>query len=182
MTELEDINVTPDKTRDLLNKRQIVDCEVHMEQLAKWCLNIGKDPDRPEGYSKETIKIRLYRIDYFYRFVWDKLEENYTTNVTHYHADEFMKHLAYTDYSDAYKSQFMKSLKMLFNWRHHEFGEEKWTPEITFYEKNSGTNPRDFFTKDERAKLRKAALEYGSIPSYSNLSAEERVKWKTYLL
>lgn len=176
-----EVKLVPNKTRERLNDRQVVDYEAHREKMVEWLLNLGKDPDRVEGYALETVKGRIYRIDRFYRFVWDNLEDGYTKRVTTEHADKFMEHLAYSDHANSYKSQYMKALKMLFKWRHHQFGEEDWGPEITFYGSNSTTQPRDFFTKDERSKIRKAALEYGSIPTYSNLSPEERDKWKAHL-
>lgn len=39
-----------------------------------------------KGYSLETVKGRIYRMDAFYRFVWDNLTDSYTTTVTHEHA------------------------------------------------------------------------------------------------
>jgi integrase len=68
---------------------------------------------------------------------------------------------------------------MLFKWREHELGGDNWDPDMTFSSDNS--NPRDYFTMEERKKLREAALEYGSIPAYNNLSPEERNRWKAYL-
>jgi integrase len=69
---------------------------------------------------------------------------------------------------------------MLFKWRHHEHGTSKWEPSIRFTE-DCSTQPRDFLTQQEREKVRNAALEYGAVPSYSNLSPSERERWKAYL-
>mgnify|MGYP006279174063 CR=1 FL=1 len=43
-----------------------------------------------------------------------------------------------------------------------------WEPEIAFSD-NGRTNPKDHLTNDERQQIRNAALEYGNIPSYSNV-------------
>lgn len=43
------------------------------------------------------------------------------------------------------------------------------------------TQPKDFFTREERSKLREGALEYGSVPAYSDLSPRERSQWKAHL-
>jgi integrase len=65
-------------------------------------------------------------------------------------------------------------------WLHHERGLGQWEPEITFAADTS-TQPRDYLTKDERSAIRSAALEYGSVPTYSNLGSAERDRWKRYL-
>ncbi len=70
---------------------------------------------------------------------------------------------------------------MLFKWREHEHGLDSWKPHLTFSTTDSASQPRDYFTEKERSKLREAALEYGSIPSYSDLSPDERDQWRTYL-
>jgi len=101
----------------------------------------------------------------FYRFVWEK-EGGYTLSITHEHADEYMKELAYGDSSQDNKANHMKAVKALFRWRSYEFDEEEWEPEITFSNNTSTTNPRDYLTIDERKKLREAALNYKSVPSY----------------
>ena len=77
-----EVKLVPNKTRERLNDRQVVDYEAHREKMVKWLLNMGKDPDRVEGYALETVKGRIYRIDRFYRFVWDNLEDGYTKRVT----------------------------------------------------------------------------------------------------
>jgi len=156
-----------------------VDYEAHREKFLQWSLNVGKDPDRGEGYSPHTVNGRAYRTDKFYRWVWEEYD-GYTTNVTHDHADAFLKFLAYDERSDTDRANFLKSLKMLFKWRQYEHGFDEWDPVISFSNAN-GTSARDYLTRDERSKIREAALEYGSIPSYNNLSPEERDRWKAYL-
>ncbi|MEF8976449.1 MAG: site-specific integrase [Halapricum sp.] len=119
-------------------------------------------------------------MDIFYRWVWEEYD-GYTTNVTHEHADAFLKHLAYEDRSDADRSNHLKALKMLYKWRHHEQGRDQWDPALQFSDSTGTSNPRDYLTRDERSKVREAALEYGSVPSYNNLSPSERDQWKAYL-
>jgi integrase len=118
-------------------------------------------------------------MDRFYRFVWER-EGGYTANLDHEHADEWTNHLARRDVSATHKRNCQKSLKMLYKWLHHERGLAVWEPEVTFAA-DSSTQPRDYLTKDERSKIRDAALEYGSVPSYNNLTPAERDRWKRYL-
>ena len=172
------IKIVPETTKDQLNQRQLLDYTNHREKLISWLLHVGKNPEKAEGYSPQTLKYRCYRIDRFYRWVWEE-EDRYTTEVTTSHADDFMEELAYSDYSNTHKDNCQKALKMLFKWRSHELGGDTWTPERTFSTANF--QARDYFTMEERRKLREAALEYGSIPGYNDVTPEERDKWKAYL-
>jgi integrase len=174
----DDLTIITQPAEKQLNQRQLLDYRNHREEMVKWCLNFGKNPEKNEGYSPRTIDNRLYRIDQFYRWTWDQ-RNGYTTDLTPSDADEYMQELAYSDKSNTHKANCQKSLKMLFKWRKHQFGEEQWEPEMTFSSDNS--QPRDYFTMEERRKLREAALEYGSIPGYNDLTPKERDKWKAHL-
>ena len=179
MTDLSDYPVTTSKSEAYLNPRQLVDYREEREACLTWLLTFGKDPDQVVGYAPGTIKSRSARMDRFFRFVWDQ-EGGYTVNVDHDHADAWMTHLAHRDVSNTHKKNCQKSLRLLYKWRHHERGIAEWTPEFTF-SAETATQPRDFLTRQERRTVREAALEYGSIPSYNNLTPPERERWKQYL-
>lgn len=91
-----------------------------------------------------------------------------------------MDHLAHRDVSGIHKRNCQKALKMQYKWLHHERGLGEWDPEFTFTAERN-TQPRDFLTLDERRAIQDAALEYGSIPSYNNLTPAERDRWKAHL-
>lgn len=139
MTLLENINLNinlvSQKTQKYLDNRQIEDYRNHQKKLVKWLLSFGKDPEKVEGYSEYTVKRSLYHIDRFHRFVWKNLEDGYTLTLTTDHADEFMKHIAYQDYSNSFKASVQKSLKRYFKYQSVELGEKQWGPDMTFYEK-----------------------------------------------
>lgn len=81
-----------------------------------------------------------------------------------------MRQLVYSDteYSTNHKATSQKCLKRLFKWRRHELGEEvEWEPTHSF--SPDASQPRDYLTVEERKLVREAALEYGSVPLYSNL-------------
>lgn len=95
MTEhVDGIVVIPEKSQEYLNERQLVDYRTHREQLIQWTLTLGKDPEKAEGYAHETARQRAYRLDRFYRWVWQN-NDGYTLESTTEHADEFLKYLAY---------------------------------------------------------------------------------------
>lgn len=173
------ITLVPSESKARLNKRQQVDYRDHRQSLLEWMLNIGKQ-DVPEGYSQSTAERRAKYLDRFYRMVWNA-EGRYTTTITHDHADAFIEELAYSDYSGSYKSNLQKSITMLFRWRSETFGDDPWEPERSFSGKSYTSTPRDYFTRDERAQLREAALNYGTVPHYCSITPEERSEWKRHL-
>ena len=178
---LEGITVLTEPAAELLNERQQIDYRQHREQCLEWLVTFGKDPQTVDGYARTTVKARAHRMDQFYRFVWQELVDGYTANVTHEHADAWLKHLAKQEYSNAHRENCQKALQMLFKWREHEHGFDEWDPEIRFSRTGSTTTPRDYLTREERSKVRDAALEYGSVPSYNGLTPEERDRWKAHL-
>ena len=180
MTDLNGITVVTEPSQECLNQRQVVDYRSKRESCLKWLLTFGKDPDRVDGYARETVRSRGSRMDRFYRWVWNE-EERYVADPTHDHADKFLQQLAYEDRSNADRSNYQKSLQMLFKWRHHEHGIDEYEPAITFYSDDSASQPRDYLTRQERPLIREASLEYGGIPAYSDLSPEQRDRWKAYL-
>lgn len=170
------------KARAQLNPRQIESYRDHRRDLAQWLLNLGKGPSKAEGYVHSTTQMRMWRLDKFYRYVWNELEEGYTEAITTEHADRWMQALAHEELSAEYKSDCQKSCKTLFKWQGWKNGEEiEWEPAIN-YTGDSGTHaPRDFITREERRMLREASLEYGSVPSYDGLTPAERDRWKAHL-
>ena len=162
-----------------LNKKQLLDYREHREAFLSWLLVFGKDPESAAGYSRATVRRTAYRTDQFNRWVWGH-EGTYTTSFSHKHADGYMKELAYSDKSNTHKSNTQKSLKRFFKWQAHERGGKEWETDLSF--STSGTaNPRDYLTVAERKQIREAALEYGAIPAYGNLSPENRDRWKAHL-
>ncbi|XGI83064.1 tyrosine-type recombinase/integrase [Halorutilales archaeon Cl-col2-1] len=180
MDELNDITVIPAPTEEKLNKRQLVDYRQHRKECLSWLLTFGKEPGKVKGYAQSTVEARAYRMDQFYRWVWEQ-EGHYTTDITHEHADGWMKELAHQDKSNVHKSNCQKSVQMLFKWHKHEHNWDNWDPEIRFSDSSGASQPRDYLTMDERKKIREAALEYGSVPHYNHLSPEGRDHWKAYL-
>jgi hypothetical protein len=85
--------VVTEPSESYLGHRQLVDYRSERRDCIEWRLAFGKNPERGEGYAEGTVKTRSYRMDQFYRWVWDRTG-GYTINVTHDHADEWMKELA----------------------------------------------------------------------------------------
>ncbi|PSP33525.1 site-specific recombinase xerd [Halobacteriales archaeon QH_10_67_22] len=171
---IDGIPVVPEPTQDRLEDRKLVDYRDHRERFIEWCLSLGKNPKAAEGYSPYTVKNRAYRTDTFYRWVWDETG-SYTTQVTHEHADDYTRELAYGDSSASHKADTQKALKMLFRWRADALGEEEWEPKLVFNDNSSKATQQDYLTHDERKQIREAALDYGSIPSYNTVGPDDRI-------
>jgi integrase len=92
-----------------------------------------------------------------------------------------LKELAYSDESEVSCANYLKALKMLFKWKKHERHGDDWDPDITFSGDTSASNPREYFTREERKMLREASLDYSSIPRYREPSPDERDEWLIYL-
>lgn len=153
------IQTAPKPSRVQLTDKQIADYRHHREKLLKWSLSIGKRPDEAVGYAEDTIRVRAGHIDRFYRWMWDD-QEGYTTQLTEEQADSYLKHLAYwDDISTSAANKYKKALMMLFRWRDWELGEEHdWDPALKFTTNDSSSQPRDYFTRDERQELREGVL------------------------
>lgn len=177
--DLDGFAVVTQHSERRLNKKQLLDYQEHRESFISWLLAFGKNPASAVGYSHATVRRTAYRTDQFNRWVWNR-EEAYTTGITHDHADEYMKELAYNDQSNTHKSNTQKSIKRFFKWVAHERGGEEWETDHSFSASGT-TNPRDYLTVEERRQIREAALEYGTIPAYGNLSPEDRDCWKAHL-
>jgi hypothetical protein len=76
MTKYRGIRILPDKTKQMLRKRQKVDYQAEQEQFVDWLLDEGKKPDNEIGYNRSTVEDTLYKTNQFYRYVWTELEEN----------------------------------------------------------------------------------------------------------
>lgn len=176
---VEDFPIATKKTRGRLSEKQLVDYRHQRERLLEWLQVFGKDPEKAEGYSEYTVRDTMYRTDQFYRWVWDR-EDGYTMNVTTDHADEYLKDLAKRDCTAANKATIFRAVQRLFKWHEHEHNAGGWDPLIQFTTSQTGL-PRDFLTRDERTEIREAALEYGEIPGYNDLTPDERDRWKIHI-
>ena len=182
MTEspVDGVPLVPDQTAENLNQRQELAYREHRRQLISWMNDLGKTPEKAVGYAESVVRTRTYRLDSFYRWVWDR--EEFTTEITTDHANGWMRWLARQDYKESYKTCCQKAVKTLFKWQRHDKGRDiEWDPVITYSDPSTQYQPRDYLERDERKALRQAAMEYKTIPHYNALTPEERDEWKAHL-
>jgi len=180
--KIDGVVLIPKPTEEYLNQRQLEDYRAYRADMVRWMLNLGKNPDKVEGYAVDTVKQRAYRIDQFYRWIWEQ-GDGYTLKATTDLADKYSKELAYEDHSQTHKAQAQKSIKTLFKYRNFEKDATiDWDPSISFSNGGANThNIRDFLTDDERRRIKQAVLEYGSIPHYNSVDPHERDTWNAHL-
>ena len=111
--EIEGIKLVPEPSRAVLSERQQIDYADHREAVIDWLLVFGKNPAQAEGYARATINNTAQRLDAFYRWVWDEFD-GYTTDITHDHADAYVKDLARRDEGNYSRNNTQSSLKRLF--------------------------------------------------------------------
>jgi hypothetical protein len=118
----------PKPSSELLNPREKHDYREFRKKLFYWLLAQGKDPEKFEGYASDTVKIRGYIIDGFYRWLWQR-EGGYRTQATVEDADNwFRDEVASSTKSNSYKNSCIKALQTLFKYQHHVQDTEFWTP------------------------------------------------------
>ncbi len=179
--KVEGIPLVTKQAREYLNPRQEIAYKEHRREMAEWMLNLGKNPEKAEGYSQSVAETRMNRLDLFYRWVWDQ-NGRYIQDLTTDHADAWMRHLAKRDMKETSKCNYQKAVKTLFKWKREAKGKDvEWEPEIEYSDPSTGYHPREYLTREDRKKLREAAMEYGSVPHYNSLSPDERERWKTHL-
>ena len=177
----EGIPLVTEAASEYLNPRQEVTFREHRRELIEWFLNLGKNPEKAVGYSYDNVENHMNRLDLFYRFVWDR-DGKYMQDLSIEDADDWMRHLAKQDLKETTKCHYQKSVQMLFKWQRHARGKDiEWDPVIEYSDPSTTYTPRDYLTREDRRKLRQAAMEYGSVPHYNSVNPEERERWKTYL-
>lgn len=173
------IIIIPESNRDYLDNKQVVDYYEYRRRFLEWLLHFGKNPAKAEGYSPHTVYSTGYRAARFDLWRW-RQDGEYSVPPRPDDADEFMKKVAYGDLKKVTKGKQEEMVKRYFKWLGHEYDADPWEPDYTFQGEGE-QSPRDYLTRQERRKVRTAALKVGNIPSYNNMSADKRKEWKRYI-
>lgn len=177
--DLSRYKIVPGPDADRLTEAQLAEYRDFREAFVAWLHVEGKDPDRVEGYAPKSVQNTAYRTSKFMRFVWD-IEGEYTLQLSHDHADAYLDALAYANASGAHGEKERKALMQLFRWLERAADLEPWEPNRRF-SPTQHIRPPDYLSLTEREKIREAALEYGAIPGYNDLTPSDRDRWRAYL-
>lgn len=143
-------------------------------------MNVGKDPNKADGYSEYTVYSTAYRTARFDEWSWENRGE-YHYPSTADDAAAYMDWLAFSDKGRTEKGKSQEGLQHLSKWLHHQHGHDEWEFQYSFDGSGGNHQPRDFLTREERRTIRQVALSHGGLPAYDTLTAEQRSGWKHYI-
>jgi integrase len=187
MTTSSEFEFLRPKDRERLNYRQAVVYQDLLEEYIEWLSTTGKNPNKGEGYSDETVTRRLTSIRQI--IYWALENEETSLSLTEAEADAFVDALADDEYrcndGQPYgtnaKRKFNDTLRSWFRWQNGGIDESVWEPNIEFNDRIPA-NPADPFSKDERPQIYDASLTYKTTPEYGNLSPTERDRRKATIV
>lgn len=171
----------PDKMLEQLNNQQSEIYVAKIKGFKKYLLTKGKDRKKGIGYPESSVPERISRFNRVNAWLWSSRET--TTEFTTEHADYVVNALntdeMRTQDGARYSGDSKRKIKnVLDNW--FEYNRTEWECDLTF--SNNGTsNNSDPFTRKELRQIWQASLKFEDIPSYNNLSPNERDHWKAYI-
>jgi integrase len=150
-------------------------------RFAEFLLTQGKNPKKGKGYPENSVPVRLSRFHRVMEYLWNT--DGATTELTPDRADAVVEAMQSDDfrrldgdrYSEGGKRKINNVLENWFDFQHID-----WDPDISFSDERASDNA-DPFTRNELVQLWQASLTYKDIPSYNNLSPDERDRWKAYI-
>jgi integrase len=173
--------LVPRPSAAMLNPREQIAYRERRRELLTWLRDFGRGPDHTRGYADATFRIRAYRIDKLYRFVWER-DGYYTDKIIPEHADEWMLALARKDFMPSTLADYQKAPKALFKWQSWKTRKQvAWEPIIKFQDRSFAAQPRDYLTREERRQITAAAFRYGSGPLVEHMDDDERKEWDRIL-
>ena len=175
------IVVIPKSHDDVLTEKQAVNYREHRTKFLSWLLNVGKDPERAEGYSPHTVYGTAYRTARFDKWRWEEFG-GYSMPPTEEEAKAFVEWLAFDyDQSETAKGKLQEGVQRYNRWLQHRQNADEWEYDYQFDSSGGNHQPQDFLTREERRKIRQAALRRGEIPSPGDVVGEEREGWLTHI-
>lgn len=154
------ITVIPQTHDGVLNDNELVDYREQRKYFLSWLLNVGKNPKKGEGYSEYTLYSTAYRTARFDLWTWEQ-NDQYRYPLSYDDAETFLEHLAYSDTGRVERGKLQEGIQHFGKWRHHQHGDDPWEFDFSFDGSGKNNQPSDFLTKEERRKIRQAALNHG---------------------
>jgi integrase len=159
------ITIVQKRQEEFLTDKQVVDYYEHRKKFLAYLLRMGKDPEKAKGYSPYTVDGTADRTARFDFWRW-KNRGGYSLPPTQEDASAYMEEVAFWDVTEATKGKQMEALLRYSTWLQRKFNRDEWEFDWTFQSGGGNTGPRDFLTKEERQKIRQAALKKDGNPTY----------------
>ena len=163
---------------EFLTDKQILDYYEHRKNYLTWLAKIGKNPEKAEGYSPFTVSATADRTARFDLWRW-KNRGGYSIPPTEEDAQAYMEKVAYMDVVESTKGQHLEALLRYNKWLRQEIGADEWEFKWNFQSGGGNNAPQDFLTREERQKIRQAALNKDGNPNYGVDEFEEKTSsWR----
>ena len=148
------IMVIPETHESVLTDKQLINYKEHRTKFLSWLLNVGKDPERAEGYSPHTIYGTAYRTARFDKWRWEEFG-GYSMPPTEEEAQAFVEWLAFDyDQSETAKGKLQEGVQRYNKWLQHRRNADEWDYNYQFDSSGGNHQPQDFLTREERRKIR----------------------------
>ncbi|WP_248514982.1 tyrosine-type recombinase/integrase [Salinarchaeum laminariae] len=163
---------------EFLTDKQQLDYYEHRKKCLGWLLRMGKDPEKAKGYSPYTVAGTADRMARCDLWCWEN-RGGYSIPTTEEDAKAYMEKVAFEDVVESTKGKRMEALLRYNKWLQHRHGADEWEFKWTFKSGGGNTGPRDFLSREERRKIRQAALGKDGNPNYGVENFEEKAdSWR----
>lgn len=175
-----DLDLSDDQFK-ILEYRQREVYKAQLRRFKRYLKERGKEPKKEIGYPDKSVRIRLARFMQLVRWIWETEEPRIEIStedgdkINAALASDTIRRINGNRYSEGSKRKFNDVLR---NW--FAFHGKDWEPNVTFSDERA-TNAADPYSKAELKLLTEAALTYKSIPTYDNITPEERDRWKAHI-
>jgi integrase len=151
------IKIVPEQNEKHLNEQQHADYREYRWKFIQWMREIGKNPEKAEGYSDYTAYESAYRTARFDRWAWSK-NGRYSIPPEPALATEYIEEdVIYRDVSNATKGKTEEAIARYYRYPADNYPGCEWEHDQRF--NSSGDDaPRDYLTRRERRRVREAAL------------------------
>lgn len=155
--------------------------EAFLEEYYDWLRERGRNPARNQPMADNGAGNYHARIDQLYRFALRFDDLHKVPRLTQSQADELIRQLDHDKitkqsgdpYADGSKRKFSDALQKYFEWLHNtDIVDDEWEPKVVFVD--GDPESADSLSYAERHLIRKAALDYGSLPAYYETDPDER--------
>jgi len=174
------ITIVRNDQAEFLSEKAVVDYYEYRKPFLAYLLRMGKKPEKAKGYSPYTVSNTANRTARFDLWVWNN-RGGYKAPPDEADAQAYMEKVAFRDVSDSTKGKIQEALLRYSKWLQHKSDRNQWEFDWNFQSGGSNNGPRDFLTKPERRKIRRAALEKDGTPNYGtdrDLSEANPDSWK----
>jgi integrase len=173
------ISIVPNKNEEWLSEKEIVDYRQYRKKFLSYLLRMGKNPQKAEGYSPYSVYATANRTAKLDRWMWRK-DDTYRIPPEQEDASEYMEKIAFRDITESTKGKIMEALLRYSKWLQHKFNRDEWEFEWNFNSGGGETGRRDFLMKEERQKIRQAALRMDGNPAYGldEEGSSDDTSWK----